>query len=79
MISIVIPLFNEKDNLWILYEEIIKAVSKLDSKYEVIFVDDGSTDGSLNILKNFEEDNNNVRIFPYSFKKRFYLIFIILI
>ncbi len=65
MISIVIPLFNEKDNLWILYEEIIKAVSKLDSKYEVIFVDDGSTDGSLNILKNFEEDNNNVRIFSF--------------
>ena len=65
MISIVIPVLNEKDSLLILYEEIIKFIPNLDSSYEIIFVDDGSTDGSFDILKGFEERNNNVLIFSF--------------
>ena len=46
MISIIVPLFNERESLQIFYEEIIKVVSGIDSKYEIIFIDDGSTDES---------------------------------
>jgi len=65
MLSVVIPLFNEQESLQVLYEELMKTVQKLDKKHEIVFVDDGSTDGSFNILKGFEERNNNVRIFSF--------------
>ncbi|MCQ9207317.1 MAG: glycosyltransferase family 2 protein [Omnitrophica bacterium] len=50
-ISFVAPVYNEENNLEILYERIRNsaAVSRVD--YEVIFVDDGSTDNSLNVMK----------------------------
>jgi len=67
MISIIIPLLNEKDNLRILYEEIIKIVPKLDSEYEIIFVDDGSIDNSLEILKEIAAKDKKVKV--YSFRK----------
>lgn len=46
MISIIIPFYNEKENLPILYEEISSVFAALKYEYEIIFVDDGSTDGS---------------------------------
>jgi len=58
IISVVIPVYNEQENLEILYDELKKNLSALADKYEVIFVDDGSTDGSQKILekmKNREE------------------------
>jgi len=48
-ISIVIPILNEKKNITKLCEELKKKLTNI--KYEVIFVDDKSTDGSLNVLK----------------------------
>lgn len=50
-LSLVIPVFNEQDNLRKLMQEIDSAVEPLEIPYEVIFVDDGSTDGSLMVLK----------------------------
>ncbi|MEK7533866.1 MAG: glycosyltransferase family 2 protein [Patescibacteria group bacterium] len=63
MISIVIPLYNEEESLDVVYNEIIKVVK--DHKYEIIFIDDGSTDGSFEILKELEEKNSHVRIFSF--------------
>ena len=45
-ISIVVPLYNEKDNIAPLFAEIQEAMRGFKSSYEVLFVDDGSTDGS---------------------------------
>ncbi len=60
-LSIVIPVFNEEDSLMGLYDEICRAVGgKYD--YEVIFIDDGSTDGSLAILKDIQLNDSRVRI-----------------
>jgi len=50
-ISLVIPVYNEEDSLTLLQDEIIKAMKPLSLKYEVIYVDDGSTDSSLGVLK----------------------------
>jgi glycosyltransferase involved in cell wall biosynthesis len=50
-ISIVIPVFNEEKNVNILHSEIIKSLSGLKIKYEIIFVDDGSKDNTFANLK----------------------------
>lgn len=65
MISAIIPVFNEEESLEAFYKVLIPNLSKLDKVYEVIFVDDGSTDNTLKILKNFEAKNNNVRILSF--------------
>lgn len=50
-VSIVVPLYNEEESLHPLANEIKKAMRMVSAEYEVIFVDDGSTDKSLSILK----------------------------
>lgn len=65
MISAVIPVYNEQESLDAFFKVLIPNLSKLDKDYEIIFVDDGSTDKTLEILKKFEKDNKNVRILSY--------------
>ncbi|MCL5432843.1 MAG: glycosyltransferase family 2 protein [Patescibacteria group bacterium] len=65
MISIVIPLLNEVESLPVLYELLLKEVKNIEKNYEIIFVDDGSTDGSLDFLKQIAEKNKAVRIFSF--------------
>lgn len=65
MISIVVPVFNEEESLEAFYRELISVVSDLDKNYEIIFVDDGSKDKSLDILKGFVTKNKNIRVFSF--------------
>ncbi|RKY34813.1 MAG: glycosyltransferase [Candidatus Omnitrophota bacterium] len=61
-ISVIIPVYNEEENIPLLYEELIQVLENIGSDYEVIFVDDGSTDSSLEILKEIKERNPRVKI-----------------
>lgn len=65
MISAVVPVYNEQESLEAFFKVLIPNLSKLDKEYEIIFVDDGSTDNTLKILKAFEAKNSNVRIFSF--------------
>lgn len=65
MLSVVIPVFDENESLGALYKELFSVLSNLDENYEVIFVDDGSRDNSLEILRKFSSKNKNVRIFSF--------------
>ncbi len=56
MISIVIPVFNEEQNLRELYAKISSAIDEIDDQFEIIFVDDGSTDRSFEVLNSLLED-----------------------
>ena len=60
MISVVVPLLNEEHSLEPLYHEIANALEPLDQEFEVVFVDDGSTDGSLGVLSRLHDELPNV-------------------
>jgi glycosyltransferase involved in cell wall biosynthesis len=51
MLSMVIPLYNEQDSVETLYHELKQTLDSLDRHYEIIFVNDGSTDGSTEVLQ----------------------------
>ncbi|HNY79971.1 MAG: glycosyltransferase family 2 protein [Sedimentisphaerales bacterium] len=67
-LSVVVPLLDEQENLRPLYDQIRQA---LDGRYayEIIFVDDGSTDGSFQVLEEFHDADPNVRVI--CFRKNF--------
>ena len=62
MISIIIPVYNEQDNLPLLMEKISAVLPKLGDSTEVILINDGSTDGSLTVMKILKEKYSAVRI-----------------
>jgi len=51
MVSVVIPVLNEEENILPLHEELLAVLKKLDRDYEIIFIDDGSTDKTLERLR----------------------------
>jgi glycosyltransferase involved in cell wall biosynthesis len=61
-LSIVVPVFNEENNLSELYEEILKSCKELDITYEIIFVDDGSWDASFPVLRSIQKEDLQVKI-----------------
>jgi glycosyltransferase involved in cell wall biosynthesis len=65
-LSILIPVYNEEGNLSLLYEKLVAALKKVGRPYEVIFVDDGSSDGTLEILLDLKDKNPNVKIISFS-------------
>ncbi len=68
-ISIVVPLYNEEESLMPLVEEIKKGVRQTGLAYEIIFVDDGSTDNSLKIIREIKKREQNIRYI--SFRKNY--------
>jgi glycosyltransferase involved in cell wall biosynthesis len=59
-ISFVIPVWNEENNIPILYQELIAVLATIPYSYELIFVDDGSTDESLEKIKALASKNAHV-------------------
>jgi len=60
-LSIVIPLFNEQESLSELHQWILKVVQAQGYSYEIIFIDDGSKDGSWKIIQELSSINPNVK------------------
>lgn len=67
MISIVVPAYNEEESLHAFYKELKAELVKLKKPYEILFIDDGSSDATLTILKELEKEDEEVKI--YSFRK----------
>lgn len=61
-LSIIIPVYNEADNVDTLYQEISVALPAQYYQFEVIYVDDGSTDGTAMRLQTLEVTHENVRV-----------------
>lgn len=60
-ISIVVPLLNEEESLPLLHEWIVKVMRENNFSYEIIFIDDGSKDGSWNIIEQLAGKDGHVR------------------
>ena len=61
-LSIVIPVFNERENLQPLWEAVREALEPLGLQWEVLMVDDGSLDGSTEVLAALAESNDHIRV-----------------
>ena len=72
--SIILPTLNEAGHIVKLIENIIDVFSKIQEKFEIIIVDDNSTDGTLDIVGNIAKDYKNIHFFLRKelkiFKKR---------
>ena len=66
-LSVVIPLFNEKESLALLADAVMKTARDGGFDLEMVFIDDGSTDGSYNVLKELYHNNPGIiRVFRFS-------------
>jgi dolichol-phosphate mannosyltransferase len=61
-LSVVVPIHNEAESLPVLHEELTAALKDFAGGVELVLVDDGSTDGSLEILRALERDDSRVRL-----------------
>jgi glycosyltransferase involved in cell wall biosynthesis len=61
-VSIFLPVFNEEPNLRALHARLNEALQKLGRTAEIIYVDDGSSDGSLNVLRELAAKDSRVRV-----------------
>ncbi|OGW37362.1 MAG: glycosyl transferase [Nitrospirae bacterium RBG_13_39_12] len=59
-LSIVIPIYNEEENVQILHEKLKEVLDSLKNEYEILFVDDGSTDRTLPILEEIQAKDKRV-------------------
>jgi len=64
-LSVIIPVYNEEDNVEPLTTELMEVLNNLNKSFEVIFVDDGSTDRSLAILKALQKKFRDIRIIKF--------------
>ncbi len=61
-VSVFLPVFNEEPNLRPLHAQLDQALKELGRESEIIYVDDGSSDGSLNVLRNIASEDDRVRV-----------------
>jgi glycosyltransferase involved in cell wall biosynthesis len=64
-LSLFLPVYNEEENLPRLNEKVFQAVEQLGQSFEIIYVDDGSTDRSLELLKEFAAKDRRVRVIAF--------------
>ena len=64
-LSVVIPVYNEAKNVKNLYEKLEEVLLKLDKSYEVLLIDDGSTDGTTDKLAEIHETNPKYKVIQF--------------
>lgn len=68
-ISIVFPAYNEAENLKIVLKEALSVANDLNIPYEVIVVNDGSSDNTLEVVKKFQKKNKNLKLINHEFNR----------
>ena len=67
--SVIIPVFNEEKSLEELTQRLVKVLNSFKDNYEIIFIDDGSSDKSLVVIKKIIHKNPKIKVI--SFRKNF--------
>ncbi|MEL6922763.1 MAG: glycosyltransferase family 2 protein [Bacteroidota bacterium] len=65
-ISVIIPIYNEADNIDALYQRLQKVLKGLGKQYELIFVNDGSTDQSMSLIKGLASNDTTIKYIDFS-------------
>lgn len=65
-LSIIVPCFNEEEVIKMFYSELIHTIDQLTYKAEIIFVNDGSTDETLNLIKELKLKDNRIKFISFS-------------
>lgn len=65
-ISFVVPCFNEEETVSLFYDELINECLAMDIEYEIIFVDDGSKDNTITMIKKLAEKDERVKFISFS-------------
>lgn len=68
-ISVIVPVLNEDKNITTLYDELVPVLNGLGQEFEIIFIDDGSTDSSFEVLSKLHE--TDPRVIVISFRRNF--------
>ncbi|MBU1255584.1 MAG: glycosyltransferase family 2 protein [Patescibacteria group bacterium] len=68
-LSIIIPIYNEEESIKVLYQELKQVLNNLSFEYEIIAIDDGSTDNSNQIIREIAQQDYNFK--TISFKRNF--------
>ena len=66
IISLIIPCYNEEESLSIFYPEATKVLRTMDCDYELLFVNDGSKDGTLSLLREFAKQDSHVKYLSFA-------------
>ena len=64
-LSIIVPLYNEKENVERMYNAIEKAVTPLGLEYEILFVDDGSSDETFALASEIAAEDQRLRVVKF--------------
>jgi len=64
-ISIVVPIYNEEENVALLHESISNVMEKMNKRYEIIMVDDGSSDTTLTVLKQRQKNDPYLKVIKF--------------
>lgn len=62
LVSVIVPMYNEIDNVLLMYEELTQAMLLQSRQYEIVIVDDGSLDGTVDRLKEIAKKDNRVKL-----------------
>lgn len=65
-LSVIIPIYNEESNIFTLYNRLKPVISKISAKHEFIFVNDGSKDKSISIIKGLSKQDHAVKYIDFS-------------
>ncbi len=65
-ITIIVPCYNEESGLAFFYEEVSKVLKSIGLQYEILFIDDGSKDKTLEIIKSKAKEDNKVKYISFS-------------
>ena len=66
VLSVIIPVFNEEGNLKPLYTRLTRVMRNLKKPYEIIFIDDGSSDTSFQTLKSLHQKDKNIKVIRFT-------------
>ncbi|MBR1742948.1 MAG: glycosyltransferase family 2 protein [Lachnospiraceae bacterium] len=66
MLSLIVPCYNEQESLPVFYEEVIRVMQEIETEYELLLINDGSSDDTLTIMKRLSEKDSRVMYFSFS-------------